>query len=271
MNILRRYGLPVIILFTVGISAFSIALNSVPFEKPDVLRGGEALTYKVKWTFVRVGTLRLVNEGLVKRKGKEYFKLKIYIDSADGIPFVTIHDTYESYVDSNAVPVAFYAVEDKGDHKLETDYIFDYENKVVKIQVRKNYPDRIIITQNQNVPLDQTYRDVLSLLYYARQMSGTTGSNMTIPTFVLDGRDSCYFHQMGKLDEIKYNGKLEPSYYLEGKIKFIGIAGIKDDFEGWFSVDRQRVPLVAKMKAFFGSITIELENSENWLAADSYK
>ncbi|MEJ2633742.1 MAG: DUF3108 domain-containing protein [Calditrichia bacterium] len=257
------------ILITVLLVSFvtaAFALKKVDYVPAEVYHKGEELVYKVKWTFIRVGTLRLINEGLVRYKGNQYYKLKIYIDSADGIPFVTIHDEYESLVDSNSVPVVFHARENKGDYVLKTDYTFDRNKKEILVEVSKDYPDRIIITQHETVPMDTTYRDVLSLLYYARQMSGEHEQNIAIPTFVLTGRDSCYFHQVGEVQQVDFGGKDAESYYVEGKVKFIGIAGIKDDFEGWFSVDSQRVPLKAKMKAFFGSVTIELEDSQNWIA-----
>jgi len=53
-------------------------------------------------------------------------------------------------------------------------------------------------------------------------------------------------------------------YYLDGRLRFVGIAGIKEDFKGWFSTDGQKVPLKAYMKAFIGSVKIELEDWKNW-------
>ena len=48
------------------------------------------------------------------------------------------------------------------------------------------------------------------------------------------------------------------------RLKFVGIAGVKDEFKGWFSPDRQSVPVIAKMKAFIGSVGIELIRWKNW-------
>lgn len=248
-----------------------VARLEVPREKADVFYPGEELVYKVKYMFLRVGTLRLVNEGLVSYNGGKYFKLKIFIDSATGIPFITLHDIYETYVDSASAPVAFFAWEKKGDHTLETDYLFDYANQKATVRVRKVYEDTTIIQPDEQLPLDRVYRDVLALLYFARVKSGENYQNIVIPTFVLNGKDSCYFNEVGQVRELKYQGKKVPAYYIQGRVKFIGIAGIKDDFEGWFSVDRQRVPLKAKMKAFFGSVSIELEEYRNWLGAKYYQ
>lgn len=260
----QRIGLlSVLILFL-----FSVPLLSEQIHKPGkIFKSGEALVYKVKWSFLRVGTLRLQNEGIVTRDGKPYYKLKIIIDSASGIPFVKIHDIYESYVDSNAVPVAFYAWERKGDYTLKTDYLFHGDANTVEVRVAKIYPDRIETVIEKVVPVRTIHRDVLSLLFYARQSAGKKMADLAVPTFVLNGPENCYFYKTGQQKRIKYSGKKANSFYLKGKVKFIGIAGVKDDFEGWFSTDERRVPLKAKMKAFFGSVTLELEQSENWLTA----
>ncbi|MFZ0390758.1 MAG: DUF3108 domain-containing protein [Calditrichia bacterium] len=255
-----------IIVFAVFMLAFgwnSGLTQTTDFSK-QVYNSGEELTYKVKWTFIRVGTLRLLNEGPRYYEGKEYFKIQLTLDSAPGVPFITLHDVYECYVDSNSVPATFFAWEKKDDHTIRTIYRFNYEDSLATVSVTKLYPTRQEPVKEMQLPLDDVYRDILSLLYYARQLSAEKQENMVIPTFVLEGKDSCYFNQTGNLQEIDYNDKKADAYYLQGKVKFIGIAGIKDDFEGWFSSDPQRVPLKAKMKAFFGSVTLELEDYKNW-------
>ncbi len=241
-------------------------LNRATVSTADVFNVGEELVYKVKWSFIRVGTLRLVNEGLQEIDGKQYFKLKIFIDSAKNIPFVTIHDVYESYVDSNAVPRLFYAYEGKGNHTIKTTYDFRFDQKSVHVIVENIYPDRTEPVKDTWVSVKEIHRDVLALLFFARLKAGEQENYVSIPTFVLEGQDRCYFDEMGVLKEVKHKGTNVPAYYLKGKVKFIGIAGVKDDFEGWFSTDAQRVPIKAKMKAFFGSVTIQLEEHKNWLA-----
>jgi hypothetical protein len=45
---------------------------------------------------------------------------------------------------------------------------------------------------------------------------------------------------------------------FDGKLDFTGIFGLSGEFEGWFSNDEARVPILAKMKVLIGSVTIEL-------------
>ena len=67
---------------------------------------------------------------------------------------------------------------------------------------------------------------------------------------------------------MKAKGKKVDGYYVDGKMKFVGIAGVKEDFKGWFSQDGQSVPLHAKMKAFVGSVRLNLEWWKNWSGDD---
>ncbi len=39
----------------------------------------------------------------------------------------------------------------------------------------------------------------------------------------------------GETEEVKARGKKVDGFYLDGKMKFVGIAGVSDDFKGWFS------------------------------------
>ncbi len=256
------WGLVIFLILVMGV------YGNISHQKANVFVEGEELVYKVKWTFIRVGTIRLVNEGLVETHGGKYYKLRIYIDSAPGIPFITLHDIYESYVDTNAVPVAFYAWEKKSGYVLKTDYLFNHDQKQVRVVVKKIYPDRIEPVSDDVQPMDKTYRDVLSLLFFARKLSGENMHNVAVPTFVLNGKENCYFKDVGEVQQVKYNGMKSSAYYVTGKVRFIGIAGIRDDFEGWFSRDSRRIPLKAKMKAFFGSVTLELESDRNTFSAN---
>jgi hypothetical protein len=45
---------------------------------------------------------------------------------------------------------------------------------------------------------------------------------------------------------------------FDGRADFVGIFGLTGGFEGWFSNDEARVPIMAKMKVLIGSVTIEL-------------
>ncbi len=243
---------------------FSFGADSIQALSPRVYTPHERLTYKVKYGILRVGTLRLENLGLEEFAGEQLYHLRIFVDSNPKVPFVKIHDVYDSYTTNKSVPYYFVAREKEGNHILKTEYTFDHTRKLILVKVAKVFKDSTQIVTEDTVESSIIYRDVLTLLFYARQLSPSPLKDYKIPTFVLTGRDSCYFWKSGHIRQIELKNEKVPAYYMSGKIKFIGIAGIKDKFEGWFSIDTAHVPLKAKMKAFFGSIKLELEKYENW-------
>jgi hypothetical protein len=54
--------------------------------------------------------------------------------------------------------------------------------------------------------------------------------------------------------------------HFDGHLDFVGIFGLTGGFEGWFSNDEARVPIMAKMKVLIGSVTVELMkwNRQGW-------
>jgi hypothetical protein len=240
--------------------------NNLNREEPNVIVRNEYLQYKVSYMWLRVGTLRIFNYGYDSFEGYQGYHVKIYIDSNPKIPFVKVHDVYETIMNDELAPIYFVAWEKKEDYVLKTIYEFRYTEKDSSIRAMeiRIYPDRKVLQTDTIIPIHHVFRDAISLLFFARAFSHKPAEKFFLPTFALLKKENCYFKSSGMVKEIKYRDRKVKTYYLDGKIKFIGIVGIKDDFKGWFSMDSQRVPLKAKMKAFFGSISIDLEEFRNW-------
>ena len=90
---------------------FSIASNSTSKAQPDgyksgffsdkELKVGEELTYVVKYSVMKLGEVRLKIKDKKTIDGRTFYVTYAYIDSYSGIPFVDLHQIYESYVDEN--------------------------------------------------------------------------------------------------------------------------------------------------------------------------
>jgi hypothetical protein len=123
--------------------------------------------------------------------------------------------------------------------------------------------DRTELVLDSTAALDGVVQDGFSLLYYARaNVDKRDTTEVTVFTFNAFNQTAINF--TGMLSEVKAKDKKVYGYYLDGKMKFVGIAGIKEDFKGWFSQDTQRVPLKAKMKAFIGSVNVYIDEWKNW-------
>lgn len=225
---------------------------------------GEVLIYSVKWSFIKLGQLRLeiIDEDTVNNRKVYYCRIRI--DSSPGLPFVNIHDIYESYIDAEEIySHHFLAYEKKGDYILFTEYIFNYNNNTVSIIIEKRWNDKKELVLDSTAVIPQKVYDSLSMLYFARAMSKRNCA-IKLPVFVYNKFEKTELNFSGRKELFKFRDQKIPGYFVDGQLKFIGIAGIKEDFKGWFSLDEQCVPVKALMKAFIGSVKIELKEWKNW-------
>ena len=57
---------------------------------------GEELTYVVSYTLIKLGEVKLIVKDKKEINGKVYYNTVAYINSYSGIPFVSLHQIYES-------------------------------------------------------------------------------------------------------------------------------------------------------------------------------
>jgi hypothetical protein len=81
-----------------------------------------------------------------------------------------------------------------------------------------------------------------------------------VPAIVNEQVVNTYIDFIGERSSVEIDAVEYPVDVLrfEGTAQFTGIFGLTGDFEGWFSNDDARVPILAKMKVILGSVTIEL-------------
>ena len=87
-----------------------------------------------------------------------------------------------------------------------------------------------------------------------------SGQSKTIPTLINEQKVTTRINFSGKREPVEVDAIDYPidAVKFEGTADFVGIFGLTGDFEGWFSNDEARVPIMAKMKVILGSVTIEL-------------
>ena len=71
--------------------------NTRPIFKWQV---GEQLIYSVKWSFFTLGKLKLTVLKSDTLAGRKVYHCRINIDSNPSLPFVNIHDIYDSFMDA---------------------------------------------------------------------------------------------------------------------------------------------------------------------------
>lgn len=266
----QRYGKQIFALLMVwvflALVSTGLAARDATFPKTPATKFkwqvGEELFYKVKYSFLTVGTLRFQ---ILKRDtlhGRPVYLCRMHIKSS-GIPFINFDDIYESYIDENVYSHQLQSWEQQSDHILYTRYDMNYRDGKIYMFMEKRFETDTVTVLDSTVALTEPVQDGLSLLFYARaNVEKKQGEDVTV--FSFNEYRQTFINFTGKLEEVKSRGKDVMGYYLDGKMKFVGIAGLKEDFKGWFSPEAQHVPLHAKMKVIVGSVRLNLEEWKNW-------
>lgn len=225
---------------------------------------GEEFQYKVSWSFIRLGTLKLEVADTVRMDGTLLYHLKLNMDSNPVLFFVNIHSVYETFIDEMLRVHLFYANERIDNILYKTEYRFDYVSKLIHINMTdiKNPSNTIIDTQ----PLShQALFDGTGMVFYARANAHKTEADTLTAYFEAKyGKVSINFKGKKGAQKIDALQKPMPTYFIDGEVHMKAIAGLSGPFKGWFVIDSQRPPLIAELKVFIGSVKVELEDWRGW-------
>jgi hypothetical protein len=221
---------------------------------------GEELTYVVSYSFMKLGEIKLKVKDKKVINGKTYYSTIAYIDSYSGIPFVNLHQIYESKVSEDMHSGYFRGIVKGDEYSTFTEYYFDYE-KNKKIRIKKGKVKPYQLWNDSTTSADKYYQDGLSIFYYARMKLGTKHS-ADIPCFVTEDKVNTHINFYTEripisIDAVDYD---IDCLRLDGVTDFVSIFGLTGYFEGWFSNDEASIPIVANMKVIIGNITVELKN-----------
>ncbi len=227
---------------------------------------GEDLVYNVRYAFIDLGQVRIKILGKHHQSGNAAYDGKALIDSYRGIPFVDLHATFESRMDSASVFSRGFVGKVRQDDQWDfARYNFDYDRQRVIMEIGAR---DTVVARKETLQVRGVQQDGLSLFFYAREML-FSGKKVNIPCVVKEEAVNTFIdfykeRTSVEVDAIDYPVDVTK---FEGKLDFEGLYGLTGDFTGWFSADEARIPVLAKMKVFIGSVTIELMrwNRQGWV------
>ena len=218
---------------------------------------GEELEYEVSFLGIKLGTIKMITEATQTLNGKTVYKMKAYIDSRPGIPFVDLHSVYESWMDNSATYSHQFSANTKQSENswMYDKYVFDYDHTVIQME---KFEDKKFKSK-KSITTPKKWNDGCSLFFTARQLLFAKKS-IKIPTVVQEDTVFTTIAFSGRGENITIDAVDYPikTTYFNGEANWTGIYGITGKFEGWFSTDDARVPIRAKMKLYVGNATIEL-------------
>jgi hypothetical protein len=257
--------------FTVVLISITVLGFVLEYESdPNVLGSkrievGEDITYVVKYLAFEIGEIRLkVLKEILEDKDTIYSAIA-YIDSYDGIPFVDLHQIYETKFDKKLISHYFKGTI-FGEDTTFTEYFFNRNKK--NIHIIKGRQSTKKIWKDTLAAYDRDYQDGLSLFYFARVNTGQQ-KKVNVPVFINEKYEKTYINFYKEVEDMDIDAVDYDiaCVRLDGETEFRGIFGLTGYFEGWFSNDENAVPIVAKMQVIIGSIKLELKQwkKKGWM------
>ncbi|MCW8810727.1 MAG: DUF3108 domain-containing protein, partial [Ignavibacteriaceae bacterium] len=216
-----------------------------------------------------LGEVRFKIVEKTKIRNTPVYKTLAYLDSYPDLPFVSIHQVYESYIDTTFYPLKFSA-RIFGEDTIFVKYNFIDDSK---IEMQKGELGNSHLWLDSTAFFDKRFQDGLSILFYAMMNQGKD-TTLYVP---------CFVNEKEELTKINFFSEIEPvsidsvdyqidCLRLDGETGFVSVYGLTGYFEGWFSNDSFSIPIFAKMHVLIGSVTLELINwNKNLWNPPSYK
>ncbi|MEX1139334.1 MAG: DUF3108 domain-containing protein [Bacteroidota bacterium] len=228
---------------------------------PVVLQVGEELEYKVSYAFFNLGKIVVRVTDREERNGRVVYRAKAIIDSAPGLPFVNLHIRFTSEFDEDLFSYQWVAEDSTEDEIVMRRLSFDYERNRVLVEKGKKQPDgSFFIESIDTAAIKDKCQDGFSLFYFARTHV-LQKKTMDVPTFIEKEQVNTFFDFTNTLEDEEIDSVDYPIEVVDfqGRADFVGVFGLTGGFQGRFSNDAARVPVVAWMNVILGSIKIKLQ------------
>ena len=219
----------------------------------------EELDYKVTYGPMTLGWLKIRIKEKEKIGKREVYPIQFYVDTNPSYGFIlSLHHIYESYID----PLTLNAYKSRlftpgSDLSLVKTYDYNYDTNVFSAYIVG--PEGYFKYVEKDLP--SKVQDSTSMLYFARGLVSDKKSGVT--TVVIDEE-----YKYGSVDFLNETEKLDvndqevQTYKIFARAEFKGVAGMSGDAWGWFSQDKQSVPLKGAIEIIVGSITLETDGEK---------
>ncbi len=231
------------------------------------LQVGEELQYKVKYGFIRIGTLTVRTFRDPASAEPQALHVAMQLRSADGLPFVHIREYSESILSAvDNFSRCLYAKDESSDPPTVTRVAYDEGRRVITYRMENMRSGATL--RADTLRGAAPHLDGPTMLAFTREhaqcnclerVPTLVGGNMAAT--VLDFRHAPEMIDIGAWDDAirvrRYDGRAEWSTATEG---------MSGAFTGWISDDNAAVPIRSEMKIAVGSIAIDLEkwNRPGW-------
>lgn len=235
-------------------------IEYVPFE------AGEEIDYKIYYSFITVGRGKLkVHKNPHKINNREAFKVDVKAKTTGMVDWVAkIDDHWGGYIDmASLVPHRAYRIIKEGNYRKTEIVNYDHNSQMLEVKSMGRHDDDFGEPMYYQFP--PQIRDLISGFAYFRAVDFDTlmpKDTIKIPAFFEDT-----FYNL----EIVYLG--DETLDLEiGKVRAHKVTPVmpetkifdgEDSVLGWFSADKNKIPLKINAKLYVGSGGLEITSFRN--------
>jgi hypothetical protein len=254
VTMLLRYGLWCLMMMFLTDQAF--AQPTASWKSP--LIAGEVMTYKVKWSFIRLGTVTI--RQFAADSGRVLIQMSV--QSAPGLPFIDVHFYNQTYVSNESQSLREEIILSGKDKNEKTVYWFDQRTKHIMMEDSIS-GERV---RRDSVSWEKECYDALGLLMHSRCMAGS-GISTSLPTLNDHAISPTEVSYAKATEDIEVGAFDAPRrcHLVSGMARWVGssFAGMKGPFSGWITDDAAAIPLKAKIEILLGSVVLELESYQS--------
>lgn len=217
--------------------------------------------YKIGFVWIPAGEVTFTVE-----EDENYYHLQAYgrtFSSYD--PFFRVRDTYKSKVDKKTLlPVKATRDINQGSYSKFSEMSFDYDKRQVKAYHGRS-EDRM---STDFVDIDRCLRDVLSIVYYTRNMDISRLRPKDIMELNVGYDEKVYdigmkFLQREKNQRIRRAGGNFDLLKFSPAVIAGGVFNEGDEMIVWVSDDKNRLPIQIESPLKVGSVRVVLDSYEN--------
>ena len=225
--------------------------------KASAFSAGEWLKYKVKWGFIRLGTIEVFQEEIADANPPA-FRVMMRAKSAK-LQIISVFFVNEGIVNPRQPTLQQFTITVGKDARDVTTYTFDPSTG--NVLMKKTVEDQLVF--EDSLTYRENLYDAIGTFMMIRCLSAS-GFNITLNNIIDFKICQTHLNFSGAADTIKVAAfdELQKGWEFSGRADWVGKAygGVSGPFRGWISQDAAAIPLKVKVKIFLGSITIELED-----------
>jgi len=241
------------VLCIIFLSTLIISRSVIAHAQP-VFVEGEKLEYKISWLGITAGYGSIESSMAEDEDGRRIIHIKARGDSVGMLSLVCkIRDRMESYIDKEK-QYSLKCIKDfkEGFYKKKETTRFDQEKHVAHVN-------------KKTIEILPEAKDPFACLYYIRAQKLVVGE-----TLILNAYDNRKNHRLTvnvlKKETIKIGENTYKTILIEPVLEGLDLEGVLETGDRkvrvWLTDDERKIPVKVQMKITFGSIVIELVNSE---------